>query len=146
MSAKSNAWKSAILRLYFLNENVAGVGDATGLRGSSAAGTVTIAAHTADPGDGGTMATNEISYTGYARPTVARSSAQWSEASGTVTNSNAISLGTYTAGAGGTITHISIGRSDGTIDYIIALSSSVVVGAGNPTPSIAAGDLDLSEA
>ena len=34
--------------------------------------TVTMALHTDDPGAGGTQSTNEVAYTGYARPTPSR--------------------------------------------------------------------------
>ena len=75
--SKSNSWENALLLLMFNNSNVANVGDATGLRGSTVAGSLYISLHTADPGEAGDQTTNEIAYTGYARVAVARSGAAW---------------------------------------------------------------------
>lgn len=54
MSA-SNAFETALLTLIFNNTNLANVGDATGLRGSTTAGSFYIGLHTADPGEAGTV-------------------------------------------------------------------------------------------
>ena len=48
----TDASEQALLDLIFLNTNWANIGDATGLRGSSAAGNFWISLHTADPGEG----------------------------------------------------------------------------------------------
>jgi len=64
-----------LLNLYFNNTNAANIGDATGLRGSTTAGSHYFSLHSADPGITGDQTTNEISYTGYARVAVARGSA-----------------------------------------------------------------------
>jgi len=76
--SKSNALEAGYLDLYFLNTNHAGVGDATGLRGSTVAGSFYLALHTADPGEAGVQNTSEVSYTGYARVPVARSGSGFS--------------------------------------------------------------------
>ncbi len=76
--SKSNALETALLNLYFLNTGHANVGDATGLRGSTAAGSFYLSLHTADPGEAGTQSTNEVAYTGYARVAVARSGSGFS--------------------------------------------------------------------
>lgn len=73
--SKSNALETAWLLLLFNNTNIANVGDGTGLRGSSTAGSLYLSLHTADPGEAGSQTTNEVSYTGYARVAVARSGA-----------------------------------------------------------------------
>ena len=72
--AKSSAFANAHLLLVFNNTNIALVGDATGLRGSTTAGSLYLSLHTADPGTSGDQTTNEIAYTGYARVAVARTS------------------------------------------------------------------------
>lgn len=59
----ANAAATAFLNLFFANTNWANVGDATGLRGSSTAGSLYLSLHTASPAESGTQATNEISYT-----------------------------------------------------------------------------------
>ena len=71
----SNASENDLLLLYFNNTNVANMGDATGVRGSTVAGSLFVSLHTADPGETGTQSTSETSYTGYARVAVARSGA-----------------------------------------------------------------------
>ena len=134
MSA-SNAFENDLLLLIFNNTNIANIGDATGLRGSATAGSLYVSLHTADPGEAGTQATSETSYTGYARVAVARSGAGWT-VSGTaptqVANAATITFGTSTVGTP-TITHFAVGyESAGATKIIIsgALSSSQVINIG----------------
>lgn len=65
------------LNLLFKNTTWANIGDATGLVGSSTAGSLYVALHTADP-SAGNQNTSEATYTSYARVAVARSGAGWS--------------------------------------------------------------------
>ena len=51
--SKSNSLENGLLELIFKNTNFANVGDATGLRGSSTAGSLYASLHTADPGEAG---------------------------------------------------------------------------------------------
>lgn len=144
MSA-SNAFESAILSLIFENANIANLGDATGVRGSAAAGSVFIALHTADPGEAGDQTTNEVAYTGYARVAVARSTAGWTvsgTAPTTVTNDAEVAFGACTAGSA-TATHYSIGRDTSGTGLILlsgALTASLAISNGI-TPRFAAGQL-----
>lgn len=71
--AKGNTFINDLLLLIFNNTNIALVGDATGLRGSTTAGSLYMALHTTDPGAAGGQTTNEAAYSGYARVAVARS-------------------------------------------------------------------------
>lgn len=144
MSA-SNAFENDLLLLVLNNTNIANIGDATGLRGSTVAGSMYVALHTADPGEAGTQATSEAAYTGYARVAVARSGAGWT-VSGTaptqVANAAIITFGTSTAGTP-TITHFSVGyESAGATKIFIsgALTSSQVINIG-ATNTWAAGAL-----
>ena len=73
----SNSAENNLMKLLFENTNWANVGDATGLRGSSTAGSFYVALYTSDPGEAGTATTNETAYTDYARVAVARSTAGW---------------------------------------------------------------------
>lgn len=138
--SKSNAWETALLNLVFNNTNAANIGDATGLRGSSTAGSLYLSLHTADPGEAGDQTTSEIGYTSYARVAVARTS------SGFTVSGNAVSLAaaaTFPAGTGGsgTATYFGIGTAStgtGELLYSGALSPSVVCGSG-VTPQINAG-------
>ena len=144
MSA-SNTFESDVLLLLLNNTNISNLGDATGVRGSTTAGSVFVALHTADPGETGTQATSEATYTGYARVAVARSSGGWT-ISGTAptqaANAAAVTFGACTAGSN-TITHFSIGdTSSGATKILLsgALTASLAVSAGI-TPSFAIGQL-----
>lgn len=138
--SKSNTWENDLLLLVFNNTNVALVGDATGLRGSSTAGSLYLSLHTADPGEAGDQTTNEVAYTSYARVAVARSGA------GFTVTANAVALaanGDFPAGTGGsgTATHFGIGTASsgaGKLLYKGAISPNIVCGNG-VTPRINAG-------
>lgn len=100
---------NALLLLIFNNDNIANVGDATGLRGSSVAGSLYMSYHTADPGIGGSQTANEASYTGYARKAVARSTAGF-----TVTGKQVVNAADVTfdeASSSQDIKYIGIGTS-----------------------------------
>lgn len=140
--SKSNAWENALTLLVFNNTNAANVGDATGLRGSTTAGSLYLSLHTSDPGEAGDQTTNEIAYTSYARVAVARSG------SGFTVSGNAVTLAAnadFPAGTGGsgTATHFGIGTAAsgaGVLLYKGAISPSIVCGSG-VTPRINSGVL-----
>jgi hypothetical protein len=143
MSA-SNAFETSLLTLIFNNTGIANIGDATGLRGSTVAGSLYIALHTADPGEAGNQSTSEATYTGYARVAVVRSGAGFTVSGNSVSNAAIVTFGACTAGSN-TITHFSIGsQSSGSTagDFLMsgALSASLAVSAGI-TPSFAIGAL-----
>lgn len=132
MSA-SNAFETAILQLIFENTNFANVGDATGLRGSTTAGSLYISLHTGDPGEAGNQTTSEISYTGYARVAVARSTVGWTVSGNAVVPDAAITFGTMTAGAGGTVSFFGVGTDasgTGTLMFSGAVSPTIAVSNG----------------
>lgn len=144
MSA-TNLLENALLSLLFENANAANIGDATGLRGSTTAGVFYISAHTADPGEAGAQNTSEANYTGYARVSVARSTAGWTVASGVADNDAAITFPEATAGASA-ITHGGIGTDvSGAGNLLLkgANGGTLNVSAGI-TPSYAAGALDIT--
>jgi hypothetical protein len=110
--SKGNTFETELLQHIFQNADIALVGDATGLRGSSVAGSLYIALHTADPGEGGAQNTNEASYGSYQRVAVARSAAQWTVSGNQVQNINEILFPLGTSGAvSQNITHWSVGVS-----------------------------------
>jgi hypothetical protein len=134
--SKTNTWESDLLLLVFNNTNVALVGDATGLRGSTTAGSLYVSLHTADPGETGNQSTSEISYTGYARVAVARTGGAWT-VTGTaptqVAPVAAITFGAMTAGAGGTVTHFGVGTDasgTGKLLYKGTVTPNIVVSNG----------------
>ena len=141
----SNSAETNLLNLIFNNTSWANVGDATGLRNSTAAGSLYISLHTADPGEAGNQSTNETAYTNYVRVAVARSSAGWT-ISGTApaqaANTAAIDFAQCGA-TGATLTHFAVGSASsgaGEILWYGPLTSSLAVSNGI-TPSFAIGQL-----
>jgi hypothetical protein len=141
----SNALEAGLLNLLFNNTNFANVGDATGIRGSTTAGSLFVSLHTADPGETGDQTTSEATYTSYARVAVARSSAGWT-VSGTAPTQAANTADTdFPACTGGTntISHFGVGSAisaSGILLASAALNSSLAVSNGI-TPAFPAGDL-----
>jgi hypothetical protein len=132
--SKSNSLENDLLLLLFNNTNAANIGDATGLRGSTAAGSLYVSLHTADPGEAGDQTTSEISYTGYARVAVARSSAGWTVTANSVSPTANVTFPASTGGAGGTATYFGVGTAasgtgkllySGTISPTIAVANGV---------------------
>lgn len=141
MSA-TNAFESALLSLIFENANIANIGDATGLRGSSTPGLLYVSLHTADPGEAGAQNTSEAAYTGYARVSVARSTAGWTVTGNTVANDAPVAFPLCTGGSS-TVTHFGVGTDAsgagnlllrGTLNASLAISNGI-------TPSFAASAL-----
>lgn len=129
--SKSDSWENGILLLLFNNTGFANVGDATGLRGSTVAGSLHVSLHTADPGEAGTQATSEVTYTSYARVAVARSGAGWTVTGNSVVPAAAITFPAGTGGSG-TATHFGVGT---------ALSGAgVLLYSGTVTPNIVTGN------
>jgi hypothetical protein len=129
--SKSDSLENAWLLLLFNNTNAANIGDATGLRGSTTAGSLYVSLHTADPGDVGNQTTNEVSTTGYgqyARQTVARSSSGWTVTANSCSPTANISFPTMTTGSGATISHIGIGTASS--------GTGVLLYKGTLTPNI----------
>lgn len=121
MSA-SNAFETDLLELIF---NTTTIGNLADDAGTSPATTITVALHTADPGEAGTQATSEATYTSYARVAVARSGAGWTVTGNSVSPAANISFPEATGGSE-TITHWSVGT--GVSNYMIA--------SGTVTPNI----------
>lgn len=130
--SKSNAWENGLLLLLFNNTNFANVGDVTGLRGSTTAGSLYVSLHTADPGEAGDQTTSEATYTSYARVAVARSGAGWTVTANSVSPVAAITFPAGTGGAG-TVTYFGVGTDSagaGTLLYSGTVSPNIVTGNG----------------
>lgn len=138
----ADTFENDLMLLVFNNTNAALIGDATGLRGSTTAGSLFIALHTADPADAGSQVTSEATYTGYARVAVARSGAGFTVTANAVANAAAVAFAACTAGSN-TITHFSVGvaASGASKTLWYGTTNSLVVSAG-VTPSFAIGELD----
>lgn len=144
--ALGNTAQSDLLKLLFQNATWAGIGDTTGIVGSTVAGSLYVSLHTADPTNAGNQTSNETSYTNYVRVAVPRASVTGWTVSGSspTTVANAIAVAFAQCGASGaTLTYFAIGKaSSGTGEIVIsgALTASLIVSNGI-TPSFAIGAL-----
>jgi hypothetical protein len=144
--SKSNTFENEIQAHIFRNADVALIGDATGLRGSTTVGSLFVSLHTANPGETGNQSTSEANYTGYARIAVVRSAAGWALTAETISNAAAITFAECTAGSN-SITHFGIGTTisgTGKLLYYGTLTTPLAVSTG-VTPQFAIGQLTIAE-
>jgi hypothetical protein len=130
--SKSNTFENDWLLLVFNNTNIANIGDATGLRGSTTAGNLWVSLHTADPGEAGTQTTSETAYTSYGRVSVARSGAGWTVTGNSVSPAAAITFPACTGGTS-TITHFAVGTDQtgaGKVLYKGTVTPNISVSTG----------------
>ena len=106
--------------------------------------TLQVALHTADPGEGGTLATNEADYTSYARVSVSRDNTGWTVSGNQSINTAEVTFPECTGGSN-TITHCSIGvTATGQILYSGALTAPIDI-SNLITPRFPVGTLVLQE-
>lgn len=106
----TNGFENVLALLLFNNTTIANIGDATGLVGSVVAGSTQLALATSALTDADTLLTaTEVAYTGYARPTQARSSAGWTISGDTASNAALVQFGEMTAGGPDTVVHLGLG-------------------------------------
>lgn len=110
MASQTDLMENRLLRLFFLNEAFADVGDAGGLQPSAAAGVFHLSLHTADPGEAGNQTTNETTYTSYARVSVTRDGTGFTVTGSIATNAAVVPFPVPTGGTG-TITHVGLGSA-----------------------------------
>lgn len=128
--SKGNTFENDILRLIFNATAIANIADNAA---TSPLTNLFVSLHTADPGEAGDQTTSEISYTGYARVSVARTSGGWTVTTNSVSPTANIEFGAMTGGAGGTATHAAIGTAvsgAGKVLYKGALSPTISVTTG----------------
>ena len=123
--SKSNFLENAILNLIFNATAIANIAD------NAAASPLTNlfwALHTADPGDAGTQATSEATYTSYARVSVARTTGGMTAS--TTGSTSPVANIDFPACTGGsnTITHASVG--------IASSGATSMLYSGTVTPNI----------
>lgn len=104
--SKGNNTENNILKLIF---NATTWNDIAENDTTSPAANLTVALHTADPGEAGTQSTNETAYTGYARVSVARTGVGWTVTGNSVSPAANIDFGECTAAPGAALTHFSVG-------------------------------------
>jgi hypothetical protein len=125
----SDIFENAVRNLVFRAQTWANVAnDAT----STPITNTFSALHTADPGDAGTQATSETTYTGYGRVGVTRGTSGWTAPSGgqIFLAADAV-FGAGMAGSG-TITHFSQGKTN--------TGATDIFASGTYTPNLAVGN------
>lgn len=127
--SKGNTYETDLLDLLFNATNIALVADNTV---TTPLTDLFVSLHTADPGEAGTQATSEATYTSYARQTVARTSGGWTVGAGTVSPAANIDFPEATAGSE-TITHWAVGSltsGAGKVFYSGTVTPNIVVATG----------------
>lgn len=142
MAGLSDSAETNLLKLIFQNVTWANIGDATGLVGSSTAGSFYVSLHTADPTDSGNQTSSEATYTSYARVAVARSAGGWSISGDTISNAGAVTFPACTGGSN-TITHFAIGRASSGTGEIIGVGTCSLAVSNGITPAFAIGQLTV---
>lgn len=122
MAGFSNTTENNILQLFLNATAIANIADNAGSSPNTA---VWMSLHTADPADTGTQGTNEVSYTGYTRISVTRSTAGWTVSNGSASPVAAITFPQNTSTSTGAITHAAIGMTSATTGGIIIASGAV---------------------
>ena len=121
--SKGNTFENDFLKLIF---NATAITDLA-RDSATPVTTLTVALHTADPGEAGDQTTSETAYTGYARQTVARTSGGWTVTNNSVSPAANIDFPECTASPGAAITHFSVGTGNG----------NKLLYSGTVTPNIA---------
>lgn len=131
--SKSNTFENQHLLLIFNNQPITLLGDAAGILGSAAPGSLWVGLATGDPGEAGDQSTNEATYTGYNRVGVVRSAAGWTVTGNVVSPTVDINFPQWTGGAVTPLSHFTIGTSAngaGKLLYKGSLNNSIVPGPG----------------
>ena len=129
MSGKSAALEHAILANIFNATIDSALSTILANPASGSATTLSVALHTADPGDAGTQATNECTYTGYARQTVPRSTSGFTVTGSSVSPVANIDFPACTAGSQGA-SYFSIGTAAGKILYSGQITPTISISVG----------------
>jgi hypothetical protein len=149
MASMVDSFETDLLELLFLNTTLANFGDTTGLVGSTGAGTarLALAASGTPYTDASTsLGTGEVSYTGYARPTPARSGAGWTVTNDAVTNAALIQFGERSDVGTATAVHLGVGfYTDTTIHLHQDLNADLSITQG-VNPQFAIGALSFTAA
>jgi hypothetical protein len=104
--SKGDTYENDLLKLIFNATPIPNLADNTA---TSPATTLTVALHTADPGESGTQLTSEAAYTGYARVLVNRNSGGFTVTANSASFTANVDFGECTALPGAAITHFSVG-------------------------------------
>jgi hypothetical protein len=122
--SKSDVFEADLLKLIFQAVPIANLADNAA---SAPLTNLSVALHTADPGETGNQTTNEATYTGYARVNVARTSGGFAITGNSISPVATISFPTCTGGTN-TIAFFSIGPTGG--------GATKIFYSGTVTPNI----------
>lgn len=128
--SKGNTFENDWLKLIFNATAIANIADNAA---TSPLTNLYVSLHTADPGEAGDQTTNEISYTGYARVAVARTSGGWTVTANSVSPVANIDFTISSGGTGGTVTHFAVGTASsgaGKVLYSGTVTPNIVVSSG----------------
>lgn len=132
--SKGNTFENDLLKLIFNATTIANIAiNAT----SSPLTVLWVSLHTADPGEAGAQNTSEATYGGYARVSVARTTAGWTVTNNSVSPVATISFPAATSGTN-TITHAAVGTASsgaGKILYKGTVTPNLSISAGS-TPRL----------
>lgn len=128
-AGKGSTYSNDLLKLIFNGTAISGLADNTA---TSPITSLYVSLHTADPTASGNQTSSEVTYTGYARAAVARTTGGWTVSTNTVVPAATISFPAGTGGSG-TATFWAVGTASsgtGKILYSGAISPSIVTGNG----------------
>lgn len=128
--SKSNDFENDWLKLIFNGTPIPNIADNAS---ASPLTSLYLALHTTDPGEAGKQNTNEVSYVGYSRVGIIRTSGGWVVTGSSVSPAVAIEFGEMSGGTPGTASYVSIGTTStgaGKILYSGALTPSVAYDIG----------------
>lgn len=132
------AMKNALVKLLFNGVAIPNIADNAA---AAAAGSFYLSLFTADPGDAGTQATNEVAYPGYARPAVARTAAGFTINGGVASLTSPVDFPEGTGDGNGNATFWGIGLAANGAGTLLAkgpTSKALPTGDGI-TPRLKAG-------
>lgn len=135
----TDAMITALMELIFQNENMAGIGDATGLRGSVADGNFYFSLYSKNPRN---YPEDELDYTGYARQPLSRDTSGFSVSGTTASNQSLIQFPNNTGEDTQTATYFGIhtASSGGSLFASAPLASQITVAPG-PVTTIETGQI-----
>lgn len=128
--SKSNTFENDLLKLIFNGTAIANLADNAA---SAPLTNLYLALHTADPGEDGVQSTNEVSYVGYSRVALARTTAGWTVTGNSVSPAVAIEWGEMTSGTPGVASYVTVGTAasgGGKVLYRGALNPTVSYNVG----------------
>ena len=127
--AKGATFDNQLLKLIFNATNIANIADNTA---TSPLTNLYLSLHTADPTSAGHQTSSEVSYTGYARVAVARSTSGWTVSGNSVNPAATISWPACTGGTA-TATNFGVGTAStgtGELLYSGTISPNIAIASG----------------